>query len=298
MGRYIAVVLAFSFVMLSAKAEVPIVPKKSDYAVYESDINGDGCPDYLVKGRGRIIFLGPDLGVPIKIPSRTEPFMLVSGVGCNYSTIQKPSSSQLSSKDWVASNYRVIDNNSRGDKYGSLLVYSNSDAGILFNIARGEDPKVFSLLQTLDGVDLGLPSGANLTLINANSDARSDLLLIQDDGVRDVYVANEQGVYAQSGASAATETWNLFVKRLQLLDTEGAVALVGEGMRDDVRNELNSPDADPAAFCSSIVRFEILEEESMYVSAVVVLANANLGDIAHYVNFKKGSDNIWRIDSL
>lgn len=301
MNRYIAAAafIVFSCLPHFVKAEAQISLKKSGYVVYEADVNTDGCLDYLVKSRSRVVFLSDEfMDIPVQIPSAAKPFILMSGADCKYSIVPSPSQAQLSYKYWVLSGYKVIENNSRGDIYGSLLVYSSSDAGYVFNIARGENPINFSLLQILDSSDLGLSDEAILNSVSANADDRSDLLVMQHGGVRDIYVADARGMYFSSGAYAAIETWNLFVKNLRLLDAEGAAALVSEKMRVDVLAELSSPEADFVAFCSSIVRFEVLEEDLPYVRAVVVLSSANLGDIAHYVIFSKDPDGVWRINSL
>lgn len=300
-----AIAATFGAYCFVAGAAIPTDLLRAGYAVYSADINSDGCTDYLVKAKDALVLIDLDDGltVPFPVPSVNKPFILLSGAGCSYTLQQSLTKDQIKTPPWATSSYSVIVADSQGNGYGSLILSPLGSMGTLFNVGRNANLINYTLLQSLSSSDfqLNLP-GVTTGISYSGTDSRTDISVFQNGSLIGFYVADVDGKYAANGTenniAAATATWNSFMQFLFANNKDGALGLISEDRREEIRVVMTSPTADLIGYAQSVVGFDAISDTDGIVRALVRRKDASADVFGFYVTLSKTADGVWRIISL
>jgi hypothetical protein len=301
----VATVVALALCLPSmVSADVPSDLASAGYEVLSADINGDGCADYLIRGKPRIVIIDlDDLMFPIPVPSPSPAALLLSAVpGCQYSQSSAPNAAQLQDPRWVAAPYSVVVGDVLGTSSGSLLIVPTSTANTqTFNLARDVASGQMTLIQTFSLANLYASPGRSAYLERVDEDAQTDLVIRDSSNlIIGVFGAKPDGTFALGQSDKAmlvTLIWRSFTDRLGSTNPADAANYLAPAIRALVLDSITAPDAVPSQYAQQIIRFDVLRVEDDYVHAAVLMNRGSVPTL-YFITFAPDATGIWRIFSL
>ena len=280
-----------------------VAAANNEYQVLQADINGDGCPDYLILAPRRWVSIpiDEDLIVPISVSDPKESLLIVSSSNCQYSSSRPPTQIEIARTDWVVSSYSINYGNVLGNDSSSfLIVPPNSTTAPTFSIVNRGNGQGLEMLQaiTLQSQFPGVV--ATLSLQKIDGDTRSDLVLRSAGGILAVFLANPEGKFSTGPLDTvfvAVLVWKEYTDALSRGDVPTALRYVSSRVRDSFSVALSQPDSDPVGYARDVKHMDVIEVGSNWSRAAVTF-NRNGQEQMFYVMFGVESDGTWRIASI
>ena len=299
MKKYILLIILYLLAHKAVLAAAPADLVNAHYNIYVGDVNNDSCPDYLLKPAGQIVTIpfDDDLVLTFPVIRNALPLMIVSNAGCKSFSSRTPEASELADGRWQRGDFYVASGDVLGNENGSLFVGPIASAGrYAFNLSRDATGQL-TLIQTLPTASLFTTSTAVGYLENQNNDNRTDLVIRDGTSILAVFKANADGTFAPGGSDGvlvATAVWRGFMKALGSGDPTTSLSFVSKGIKSEVLAALTTPGADPSQFLKSIVRFNVLEVDPLWVRCAITFKLGGV-DTFFFMLIGLDEDGVFRI---
>ena len=295
-----------SLAALAAGQSLAAIPNDlltAGYQVYTADINGDGCPDFLIRAPNQYvpISIDDDISIIIPIAARFPALQLTSVGTCGSMALTVLPASISYDPRWLPAAYSVLVGDVVGLGGGSLLIApTNSSNSYAFSISRSNTDGSYTYLQSLQLATFGLGSGTTLSFQYVNSDSRSDLVAMNGANVVAAFTAGTDGRFTSGTSdmvSLTTIVWKSFLGALSSTNPNNALQMVAGYSNDVFATAINTPGATPQGFATIISSFDVIDVQPTYVRAVISIQRNGETDL-FYVLFGKDADGYWKIFSI